>query len=404
MANNQIRGLRLARRLTQAKLAELVGDAVSRATGRASAIDAQTISRIERGEITWPSSDTRKALRAVFGVNSDDDLGLYPKRTRLDAEKHEATHTLLDPLRIAHEWLVADSPQVIESRFGRRIGSALAEQLQSRVVDLRHLDDQISGKDLVPVVTKELRDSMRLVRDASYSSAVGKSLLTSVGELAQLAGWVASDAGKHRQAESFYLSGVNAATDAGEYGLAGNLLSSLSYQMTNLSRSADALLLARTAAKGAVGAPPIVRALLLERVAWAAARVGDAETAARVLDQVDDLFEARSSGDEEPEWVYWVSRDEVDTMRARCAVELGNPNAAERLLIPVLSRYPKESERESALYWSWLAEAYIRAGQLDQAQPAIETVRGFAESVRSQRVEDRVTILDSLTSAPQGRG
>lgn len=404
MTNHQFRGFRLARGLTQAKLAELVCDAVSRATGRPSAVDAQSISRIERGEITWPNGDTRGALHAVFGTDSDSDLGLYPKRTRLDAQKREPASVPLDPLRIAHEWLISDSPQVIESRSGRRVGSSLADQLQSRVVGLRHLDDQVAGKDLAPVVAKELGDSMRLVRGASYSSAIGKRLLTSIGELAQLAGWVASDAGKHAQAQRFYLSGVSAATDAGERGLAGNLLSSLSYQMANTGRANDALLLARSAVRGAMSAPPIVRALLLERVAWATARVGDAETTARLLDHVDDLFEARSPGDEEPEWVYWVTRDEIDTMRARCAVELGDPSTAEHLLIPVLSRYPKESERELALYWSWLAEAYLRAGQIDQAEPAMATVRRFAGSVRSQRVEDRMTILDSLVAKGRTRG
>jgi hypothetical protein len=49
--------------------------------------------------------------------------------------------------------------------------------------------------------------------------------------------------------------------------LAGQLLSSLSYQMANIGNPADAALLARSAVKGARNATPIVRALLLERVA-----------------------------------------------------------------------------------------------------------------------------------------
>lgn len=86
-------------------------------------------------------------------------------------------------------------------------------------------------------------------------------------------------------------------------------------------------------------------------------------------------------------------------MQARCAVELGDPATAERLLVPVLSRYPEESGRESALYWSWLSEAYAMAGELDQARVTLDAAKGFADSVRSQRVEDRITLVERLLVA-----
>ena len=331
------------------------------------------LSRVETGERAL-TADVRAAYARALGMSALDS----------------------DPLRVAHEWLVSDTPQTVESRAGRRIGRSLVEQLERRVIELRYLDDEIAGKDLAPIVVKELHDSIALANEASYSEANGRRLLTSVGELSQLAGWVASDAGQHRQAQRFYLGGVDAATTAGDRGLAGNLLSSLSYQMSNTGESRNALLLARTAAKGAYDAAPVVRALLWERVAWAAAKSGDAVTAARVLDAVDDIFESRSPGDEEPEWTYWLSRDEVDTMRARCAVELGRPDEAETLLTPVLARYPETSKRESALYWSWLSEAFARAGDTDRATETLDTVKDFARLVNSQRVDDRIEAVERL--------
>ncbi len=53
-----------------------------------------------------------------------------------------------DPLRVAHEWLVSDSPTVVQLRAGRQVGAMLADELEIRVVELRHLDDMVGGGDL----------------------------------------------------------------------------------------------------------------------------------------------------------------------------------------------------------------------------------------------------------------
>ena len=371
-----IRDLRRARGWTQARLAE----ELNRVTGRANFTDSE-IKRYERGKRT-PRPETRRHLAAVLGV---------PVETFDEA--------LPDPLRRAHEWLVSDFPQTVESRSGRRVGTSLAGQVEARVVELRHLDDHVGGDDLAPAVERELRHTARLVTESAYTEPVGRRLLVAVGELAQLAGWTASDAARYDTAHRLYLDGVDAAQQAGDAGLAANLLSSLSYQIANVGRPDDALLLARSAVKGAVGASPAVRALLLERVAWAAARAGDADAADRTVGVVDDVFESRSAGDDEPEWTYWLTRDEVDTMAARVAVELGRPERAAGLLVPVLDRYPAGSSRELALYWAELAEAYARAGELDGAREALQRARGFAGLVNSPRADLRVSRAEDVISS-----
>jgi hypothetical protein len=309
-------------------------------------------------------------------------------------EELTGLHGPPDPLRVGHEWLVSEFPQTLEIRAGRMVGAGSVTQLEARVIELRHLDDHLGGEDLAPVVTKELDETSGLVREASYTEPIGRRLLTSVGELAQLAGWVASDAGKHRDAERLYLSGVDTATEAGDRPLAANLLSSPSYQIANVGKPADALLLARTAVKGSK-AEGTVRALLLERVAWAAAKARDANAALRALDWVDDAYEDRHP-ESDPEWVYWLNRDEISTMRARVMVELGKPADAGPILADVLSRYPANSYREQSLYWSWLAEAYARADDRDQAQEALLKAASYASLVNSPRADERIKSVGSL--------
>jgi transcriptional regulator with XRE-family HTH domain len=305
-----------------------------------------------------------------------------------------------DPVRFAHEWLVSDSPATIHRASGRRVGPSLAAELERRVVELRHLDDVITGRDQYPVVRKELSEAQHVVNEASYAEDTGRRLLTVVGELAQLGGWVASDAGRYPEAQRVYLSGVSAAQAAGDDVLAGQLLSSLSYQVANVGNPADAALLARSAVQGAVGATPVVRALLLERVAWATARARDREAARRALAAVDDSYESRSPGIDEPEWVYWLDRHEIDVMAGRCLIELGDPVAAEPLLSNAIDAYPPEHAREVALYRTWLAESYAEAGVFDAAQSVLSKAQKVAETLTSSRLDRRVEDVARLLPGP----
>jgi len=301
-----------------------------------------------------------------------------------------------DPLRAAHEWLVADTPVTVHRNSGRRVGESLTSEVERRVIDLRYLDDTIGGGDLVPIVHRELADTVEIVKFGSYTENIGKRLLVAVGELSQLVGWVASDAGHYQEAQRIYLSGVSAARDAGDQTLAGQLLSSLAYQMTNVGNPVNAALLAKTAVKGAERATPVVKALLLERVAWANACSRDAEAARRALDAVDDAYDARSVGIKEPEWVYWLNRDEIDIMAGRCFIEIGQPADAAPLLTQAINGYDVSHAREIALYQTWLAESFARAGELDAARDVIEEARTTSTGVNSTRLTRRVEEIEHL--------
>ena len=75
---------------------------------------------------------------------------------------------------------------------------------------------------------------------------------------------------------------------------------------------------------------------------------------------MDDAYEERADGTEEPEWVYWLDRKEIDVMAGRCLIELGDPLSAQPLLSAAIAAYTPEHAREVALYQTWLAESYGR--------------------------------------------
>jgi transcriptional regulator with XRE-family HTH domain len=296
-------------------------------------------------------------------------------------------------LRLAHEWLVAEPPQVYEVRAGRRIGAATLARVEQRVHQLRLLDDHVGGTDSYAVVRAELIATAELLRGASYTEPVGRRLLVAIGELAQLAGWVASDAGRHAEAERLYLAGARAAQAGGDVAGAANNLSSLAYQIANVGDRHDAVVLARTAVvRTQRDAPATVQALLWERAAWAHARAGEAGLCDRALGNVEDAYADRDPGDD-PMWVYWLDAAEIEVMAGRCWTELARPLRA----VPILRRatvgYGGDRARESALYLSWLADALLQAHEIEEAATTALTALTLARQVHSTRANQRIALL-----------
>jgi tetratricopeptide (TPR) repeat protein len=276
---------------------------------------------------------------------------------------------------------------------GRRIGSEAVAGLARRVHGLRLADDVLAGRDLIGPAFRELFGAVRLYRETRFDEATGNALLVQIGELAQIVGWIASDAGQHDEAERVYKLGISAARQAGDAPLAANLAGSLAYQLSNTGREQEGVDLAETAAHEAgQDAPPKARALFMDRVAWAYTRVGQAQAAMRALGQAAEALSA-ADDDEGPTWAYWVSSDELEVMDARVFTELRRPLRAVPLLSRVLERYDAAHARELALYLSWLAVAYADANEPEQAAATARRMFDISADIASQRTSKRGRIV-----------
>jgi len=305
-------------------------------------------------------------------------------------------------VRLVHEWLVVEPPQSVELRAGRRVGPRLAAATAGRVDWLRHLDDYLAGADMEAAVGRELTVTSAVVRDASYSDVVGRQLLGALGDLCQLAGWVAVDAGRDRRACHLYAIGLSAAHAAGDAPLAGQLVSSLAYLLASRGRSADAVLLAESAVAGCRSeATATTRALFLERVAWAHARMGARGATEQALGGVEEAFARRTPSDDPP-WTYWLTPEEIDVMAGRCYVELRLPRRAIPILERSVAAYDEERPREAALYLSWLAEAHIQAGDIEQAALLASQVLDLTHRTASARTVARVRHLCGVLRPHRG--
>ncbi|WP_436317994.1 helix-turn-helix domain-containing protein [Streptomyces albus] len=361
---------RLAREVCRA--AGVVGDPVGR----------QEVSRWETGKRT--PREWLPFIAAALGV---------------PVEALKAPQTAPEtPLPTLADFLPAeDVLEPLSGRTGRRIGMGEVVDLQQRVHSLRLADDVLAGGDLIRPALRDLRRAVKVYRENTYSSEVGRQLLSQIGELAQIAGWIASDAGQHEEAERIYRLGISAARQAEDHTLAGNLAGSLAYQMSNTGREDEGVTLAQAALNDAgLDAPPKARALYLDRVAWAHTKAGgvaNGQAAMRALGEAGEALSADSEGTESPAYLYWVDAGELKVMESRVYTELHRPLRAVPLLRSVLSGYDATHTREMALYLSWLAVALADANEPEEAASVAERVITLGSDTPSERVAERVRVI-----------
>ncbi|MFD7565800.1 helix-turn-helix transcriptional regulator [Streptomyces tendae] len=293
------------------------------------------------------------------------------------------------------DFLPADDPLApLSTATGRRIGVSQVVDLQQRVHGLRLADDVLAGRDLIRPALRELRAAVKLYRESSHTVEVGRQLLCQIGELSQIAGWIASDAGQHDEAERIYRLGISAARQAEDQTLAGNIAGSLAYQLSNTGRTAEGLTLAQAALHDAgEDAPPKARALYWDRVAWSHTQAGEPQPAMRALGEAWQALSEDSDDSESPAWLYWVDAGELRVMDSRVFTEIRRPLRAVPLLRSVLSEYDATHTRELALYLSWLAVAMADGGEPEESAAVAERVIQLSTDTASERVAERVRVI-----------
>ncbi|QEU97265.1 transcriptional regulator [Streptomyces kanamyceticus] len=320
----------------------------------------------------------------------------------------DALAPLPGPAATLAELLPPDDPLApLTARSGRRIGMTTVDSLAGRVHGLRLADDVLSGGDLAGPAVRELRAAVKIHRESSYDDDTGRALLVQIGELAQICGWILSDAGRHADAEHAYGIGISAARQAGDTTLVGNVAGSLAYQHANNGREREGVDLARAALEEAgPDAPPKTRALFLDRVAWTLTKVDEAQPAMRALEEAHAAL-SDANDRAAPTWSYWVSREELEIMDARVFTELKRPLRAVPLLTDVLGRYEATHARELALYRSWLSIAYADANEPEAAAEEARAVIELSGDLASDRTAERTRVilrrLQAYEDVPEAR-
>lgn len=287
---------------------------------------------------------------------------------------------------------------------GTRHGASSVAELRGNIVRLRRLDDHLGGGDTYRLYVAEVEKATAMLKDGNFSATIRRELLVLLAEQSQQAGWAAFDAGWHDKAQHLYQRSFTAAREADNAALAGNALALRSYQL--LATGTVPIELADKSCSIAAGnVHPAVKSLLYQRAAWTYAVGGQPEQAARVLGHAEDALTIANADIPAPDWAAWAhDPTELQIMTGRCWTELHRPLRAVPAMETAMAQYDDSHARDKALYLSWLADAYLDAGEAEPAAAVVNRALDLSASVASTRPFGRLNTvmgrLEAYKSAP----
>ncbi len=365
------------------------------------AVERSTVVRWELGT-SCPQPWRRRELAAALSVTLDELDGLLTAST-VETSHADVAHRR-DPAEggwpvLRREFIGATAglglgmaaAHSTQLNVGHRVGEHLPDQLRRHTARLRRLDEYLGGADTYELYVTEFNATSALVDDACYSERTGSALLSVVAEQAQLAGWAAFDAGWQAEATRLYTASRSAAEQADDRALQASALAFIAYQRVSTSGCGVDTAVASCEAAGH-DASPTVHALLWERRAWAHAVAGQPQDTERSLAVAEEAL-GRDADLPPPDWVFWVDHTELQIMAGRCWAELGRPMRAVPLLESAMVGFDNTQARDKALYLTWLASAYLDAGEIEQAAVVTQRALELSTDVASVRLRPRIDIL-----------
>jgi tetratricopeptide (TPR) repeat protein len=355
-------------------------------------------------DIGWP---TGRAGVIVVGANSGLDMP-WTGAGSIGAAIEIAEANMLDRrifLQItgatltqpALQWLIAQPANDVASTIGRRVNDAHVDSIEAITGQLQRMDDQFGGGAVLDLAKSQLRFVVDLLRNRSYSSAVGTRLHGAAAELLRLGGWLSHDAGQDAQAQRFWLAALRGAHAAGDRALGANILGFMANQAKHLDLNSEAIHLAEAARQGYSGASPRVSAILSLRVAESHANIGDTTQCRAGIDAAYDSLRNTSSDSGDPAWSYWLDEAQVNGQAGYCYTRLGDWSRAQSHLTTALRLQGDSYRREGALRRGLLAITYASQGDPEHACEVANTaVDMLADDVDSPRCLGRVRQVQTM--------
>ncbi|MBT2446265.1 helix-turn-helix domain-containing protein [Streptomyces sp. ISL-43] len=400
MANETLRRLRRKERWTQAQAAARVCAQVQAATGRDPELDANWISRLERGAITWPSSDYRAALCVVFQVGSEAELGLHPKGDPAAVPPtQDASSAPADETTSLH----ADTE--LSARLARL---AAATNVNGLVLEQFDADVERLARDFVSRPLSLLVPEIRTLRTDVFQLLEGRQHPGQTRHLYVLAGWlsglaahVSLDLG-HQPSASTHARTVVQCAEIAEHprlrAWARSFQSLSAYWTGDYRRAAD---LARAGcADGRGPGSGTITARLLSLEARALAAGGDERSALRSLALA---HEARSSAEPDelpgvfsfPEAKQWAYTG-TTLLAVGGDEKIQRAIAASNRAVELYQSGPEGDRSSGDLHAAHLdlATAYLASGEVEGAGTELDAVLGTDQYTASITI--RLRKLDTL--------
>lgn len=405
--NHRLVAARSAARFTQESLADLANAQVQRDTGKLGAMDADYVSKLERGIHRWPGKDYRRALRVVLGVRTDLDLGFYSTRSK-------AATVVSDPSAVAQgsddvkrqAFLRALAATVagmavgdpVAEAVGRaatgdtpsRVGATEVQQVDHAINLFGEWQDLYGGGVCKDAIAGQVKWATTLLI-ASATDRVKNDLYRSVGFLVDVAGWGAFDAGYHDDARQYFQLALSCAEQADDWGLRANVLSDMARQAIYVGRPDDGLSLVELAQVRQDRHTPTVRAMLSTVHARTLAKVDRGEDCYGAVMAAEDQFSNQNTK-EDPPWITYFNAADLagDAGHALLDVALTGKHidGARNRLRQSIDSYSPTQARARAFSLGKLAILELKVGDASQGVMYGEQALNAEAPLKSRRAKD----------------
>ncbi|MGV9268057.1 helix-turn-helix domain-containing protein [Kitasatospora sp. NPDC003701] len=268
-------------------------------------------------------------------------------------------------------------------------GVGLLANVAGRLDYLRRVDDELGSGEVRKLAGSELALTVTLLKAGRYRGPASTQLLRLAAEAARQVAWSSFDQGRPGDAQRYFDASLRASAEAGDLLGGAYTLSFAAIQCYSTDGQADravaVLETARARLKGRGTA--LMEGMLAARTARALSKTGAKAAVGRQLALAHAALDA-GPHDEAPDFLYWVTRSEVEMIAGSSALDLGDPGEALRRFDSGMRAHPgadEEYPRSHAIYWARAAEAHLALDDLDAALASALRAAACLGSVDSAR-------------------
>ncbi|MCH7229741.1 hypothetical protein L0U85_02535 [Glycomyces sp. L485] len=276
---------------------------------------------------------------------------------------------------------------------GGRVGTPQLEIVQSMTATLRSLDSHHGGTHATHSIVAYLQQVAMPMLAGPIAPTIRNQLVSSVAELALLAGWSAFDAGVQGSARVYFAQALELAEEADDASLACETIIATSNQAAIVGDGDEAANAGQAALDAAetIGDPALVGEARMA-LAHGHALLGDSPEVARLITRSQrDMDRADRPGG--PEWISHVGGAWLDGRIAQC-LHLVDDRAAAVEAAERTATTARPLPRGQVLNFGHTALVHFAADEPELGSSYAQQALDAAATVQSARVEDYLRRLE----------
>ncbi|MFN2494721.1 MAG: helix-turn-helix domain-containing protein [Pseudonocardiaceae bacterium] len=263
------------------------------------------------------------------------------------------------------------------------IDEAFIASLRVRMQELLAIDAQVGGNETSVQALRLFRSAHRRIGVSLCPKHLQRELYATVGELAEIAGWLFYDADQQDAVRRINQEALYYLRWAGHRNLELLTLQNMSMQAEYLNRPSEALTIVRSV-RETDRLSPRLDSLFLARGAHALAQQQQRSDAVRTFQKAKALY-LDGPRDADPAWATWVDDRQFAWFEAMMWAELGERDKPVRIFTEALATSPKHRVRGLYSRSVYLFESLVKAGDWREAEQLVPKLAPYITEVGSGR-------------------